>query len=95
MQLVVKTSDNGSNDASSLIHSLVLNSAPVLNEAVSVVVSKVFPKVTQGNRARLYTVNLPDDLSDETVQQVLTGLSKNQRLEYAERSAPKQPLGGE
>jgi hypothetical protein len=92
MQVVVKTSDTSTKDASPLIRNLVLNAVPALNEAVGVFVSKVFPTATTGNRSRMYTIKLPDDIAAPVVGKLVDELAKNEKLEYAQLSSPKKPL---
>jgi hypothetical protein len=95
MQIVVKTSEAGADDAGPLIRRLVLDAAPKLGkEKKTFNVSKVFPKVTSGNRARIYTVSLPDDVSEQDVGHIVDVLGKQNELEYAQLASPKQPLGG-
>jgi hypothetical protein len=92
MQIVVKTAAKADDDASPLIRRLVLDAAPLLSKAKHEVdVSKVFPAVTSGNRARMYTVSLPDDVSDQDLGQIVDHLKKHNELEYAQLAAPKHP----
>jgi hypothetical protein len=56
-------------------------------------VRRVFPGQVRGNRARLFTVNLPDDLSEKEVGRVIAVLREQAALEYAEITAAKKPLG--
>jgi hypothetical protein len=93
MQIVVKTSEPAAEDACPLIRRWVLNAAPKLDKNEQAIdVSKVFPTVTSGNRARMYTINLPDDVSDQDLGHIVDVLKKQSELEYAQVAAPKQPL---
>jgi hypothetical protein len=55
-------------------------------------VTKVFPNQDQGNRARLFAVHLPDDLSDQDITKVLEYLRAQEKLEYAEAPSPREPM---
>jgi hypothetical protein len=94
MQIVVKTSDTGAEDPRPLIRRWVLNAAPKLDKnEKDIDVSKVFPAVTSGNRARMYTINLPEHVSDQEVGHIVETLKNQSELEYAQLAAPKHPLG--
>ena len=90
MQIVVKAAKDLDKDP---IEIITRNVAETLGERdEKAVVSKVFPDQTSGNRARLYTVHLPDDLPAKDVSRVVERLSSQEALEYAEVPAAKRPL---
>ena len=64
----------------------------VLGTAARVTVSRVFPDVTRGNRARLLLVRLPDELAAPDVTSVLEHLRSAEGVEYAEVPSPKKPM---
>ena len=90
MQIVVKAAKKVDNDPMEII---TRNVAETLGDREGrAVVSKVFPQQTTGNRARLYTVHLPDDLPTKDVNRVVERLSSQEALEYAEIPAAKRPM---
>lgn len=89
MQIVVKAAKNQDRDAFDVISRSVAES---LGHREQAVVSKVFPEQTSGHRARLYTVELPDDLPAQDLNRVVEQLSGQEAFEYAEIPAAKRPL---
>ena len=59
--------------------------------ARAVRVRKIFPKHTRGNRARLYTVDLPRGVGRQQVGELLASLNDLESLEYAEIPSVKRP----
>lgn len=91
MQIVVKTAvTNQDKDPIDVITRSVAETLG--NRDKEAVVSKVFPNQTSGHRARLYTVELPDDLPAKDLNQIVERLSRQEALEYAELPAAKRPL---
>jgi hypothetical protein len=91
MQIVVKAAKDSDQDPLEII---TRNVAETLgDQEEKAVVSKVFPDQTSGNRARLYTVHLPDYLPAKDVSRVVERLSSQEALEYAEVPAPRRPMG--
>lgn len=90
MQIIVKAAKSSDKDPMELISRSVAESLG--DREKTAVVSKVFPDQTSGHRARLYTVNLPDGLTDRDIKSVVERLSRQDALEYAEIPAPKRPL---
>ena len=60
--------------------------------AGEVQIEPVFPGLTQGNRARLFTVKLPRSLPKDAVNRLLSDLRADSAIEYAELPAAKQPM---
>lgn len=89
MQIVVKAAEDSVEDPMEVITRDVAETLGDRNERA--LVSKVFPGLTHGNRARLYVVHLPDDLSAKEVRRVVKRLSNQEALEYAEVPAPRRP----
>lgn len=90
MQIVVKAVKNQDKDPVDVITRSVAETLG--NRDRQAVVSKVFPDQTSGHRARLYTVELPDDLPARDLNQIVERLSRQEALEYAELPAAKRPL---
>lgn len=90
MQIVVKAAKDLKRDPVEII---ARNVAETLGGGHDkAVVSKVFPGQTTGNRARLYTVHLPDSLTEKDVNRVVERLSSQDALEFAEIPASRRPL---
>jgi hypothetical protein len=91
MQIVVKAAvKNQDKDPVDVITRSVAETLG--NRDKQAVVSKVFPNQTSGHRARLYTVELPDDLPVKDLNRIVERLSRQEALEYAELPADKRPL---
>jgi hypothetical protein len=60
--------------------------------ASEVQIEPVFPGLTQGNRARMFTVKLPQTLPRDAVNRLLSDLRADAAIEYAELPAVKHPL---
>ncbi|MFL6200271.1 MAG: hypothetical protein ACJ76J_13910 [Thermoanaerobaculia bacterium] len=90
MQIVVKAAKNQDKDPLDVITSSVAETLGSRDKQA--VVSKVFPAQTTGHRARLYTVELPDDLPAKDLNRVVERLSRQEAFEYAELPAAKRPL---
>jgi hypothetical protein len=50
----------------------------------SVVVERLFPDADTGNRARMYSVELPDSFSNAQMRNVLDALQHTAAIEYVE-----------
>lgn len=90
MQIVVKAAKNQDKDPLDVIARSVAETLGGWNRQA--VISKVFPEQASGHRARLYTVELPDDLPANDVNRVVRRLADQEALEYAEVPAAKRPL---
>lgn len=90
MQIVVKAAKNQDKDPLAVITRSVAETLGHGDEQA--VVSKVFPGQSSGHRARLYTVELPDDLPVQDLNRVVERLSGQEAFEYAEVPAAKRPL---
>lgn len=55
--------------------------------------TKVFPEVTHGNRARLFTLDVEDATPRDRVRALLEALRSDPSVEYAEKPSPKRPVG--
>jgi hypothetical protein len=55
-------------------------------------VEKLFPAHQQGNRARLFSVELPPDLTPREVQAVVDAVGADEGVEYASVPAAKRPI---
>ncbi|MGH8503177.1 MAG: hypothetical protein ACREVE_12035 [Gammaproteobacteria bacterium] len=91
MQIICKVKEGRVAEAEKLVTDSI---SQVLSASVvgQVTVKQVFPGVTTGQRARLFTVNLPDQLSDHKLRVVMESLRSEDALEYAELPAEKQPM---
>ena len=91
MKIVIKAAEDVDTDP---IEIIARNVAEILGDRdEKAVISKVFPDVTRGNRARLYTVHLPDNLPAKDVSRIVERLSGQEAIEYAEVPAAKRPMG--
>lgn len=90
MQIVVKAAKKQEVDALDVIARSVAES--LCHRYKRAVVSKAFPEQTSGHRARLYTVELPNDLPAQDLNRVVERLSGQEAFEYAEIPAAKRPL---
>lgn len=91
MQVIFKAREGRAKDAAKAVAKKL---GAILSEraAEGVKVRQVFPGLTSGQRARLFTVDLPDDLSEQEVRAAVEGLRDDEALEYAELPAPKSPM---
>jgi hypothetical protein len=90
MQIVVKAAKDQDQDPLDVITRSVAETLGHTDKQA--VVSKVFPEQTLGNRARLYTVELPDNLPPQDLNRIVERLSSQDAFEYAEVPAAKRPL---
>jgi hypothetical protein len=60
--------------------------------AGSAAVSKIFPDQITGNRARLYSVRLPESLPAPDADRILAAIRALPHVEYVESPQPKRPL---
>jgi hypothetical protein len=65
-----------------------------LGTAARVSVSRLFPHVKSGNRARMLLVRLPDDVTSGQVTSVLERLRAAEGVEYAQLPSPRKPMTG-
>lgn len=93
MQIVFKAREGRAKQAEKLVSKTLRKALPgvPLN---SVTVRPIFPGVATGQRSRLFTIDLPDQLSEQKMTQLVESLRKEDALEYAEIPAAKRPLKG-
>ena len=58
----------------------------------AVAVEPVFPEVTKGRRAGLFTVKIPTQVPAAEVERLMSGLREDAAIEYAEPAAEKRPM---
>jgi hypothetical protein len=83
MQIIVKVTPERMADAAEIVTRSVAETLPD-RPREEVIVAPVFPGLTTGQRARLFSVNLPSDLSRQEVDRVVEALGQDSALEYAE-----------
>jgi hypothetical protein len=93
MQIVVKATPESAKQAKAILAARVAAGMSP-EHAPDVTVDPVFPGVTQGNRARMFTVTLPDDVPKRVLSLLLKQLQRDKAFEYAAIAAEKRPLGG-
>lgn len=91
MQIICKVREGCVGEAEKLVTDSIRQVLPA-SVVSQVTVKQVFPGVTTGQRARLFTVNLPDPLPDQDLRGVMESLRSGDALEYAELPAEKQAL---
>ena len=89
MEIVLKVGPEHLERAHELLTAHVAQTLP----AAAAKIEQVFPGLTQGNRARMFTVKLPGSLSPAAVNQLLSNLRSDAAIEYADLPAPKQAMG--
>ena len=57
-----------------------------------VAVEPVFPEVTKGRRAGLFTLKVPAAVTAAEVARLMSGLREDAEIEYAEPAAEKRPI---
>ncbi len=94
MQIIYKVRENRVEEAEEIA---VKNLEQVLTESAAkeVSVRQVFPGLTSGQRARLFSINLPLQLSDDKLSELVTLLREEEGVEYAEIPAAKQPMNSD
>jgi hypothetical protein len=91
MPIVVKVTSARLKDAARIVSDLVSAAVgPRSHSAFSV--SKIFPDQSTGHRARMFSVDLPNGLSNEELARVVERLRQDDSLEYAEIPAAKKPM---
>jgi hypothetical protein len=93
MQIVFKTREGRAKQVEKLVSKTLRKALPGV-PLKSFTVRPIFPGVATGQRSRLFTVDLPDQLSEQKITQLVESLRKEDALEYAEVPAPKRPLKG-
>jgi hypothetical protein len=58
-------------------------------------IDPVFPGLTQGNRAGLFTIKLPGRVSQQALDRLLRQLRADAAIEYAELPARKQTMSAQ
>ncbi len=90
MQIICKSTHNRFDEAEKEISETVSKVLPAA-AARKVTIKRVFPEVTSGQRARLFTIDLPN-VSESQVKAVVDTLQSGEGIEYAQIPASKQPL---
>jgi hypothetical protein len=93
MQIVFKAREGRAKQAEKLVSKTLRKALPEM-ALKGVTVRPIFPAVATGQRSRLFTVDLPDQLSEQKIAQLVESLRKEDALEYAEVPAAKRPLKG-
>jgi hypothetical protein len=90
MQIVYKIKEGRIEEAKKIVAGSV---AAVLEEhAREASVEQVFPGLTTGRRARLFTIDLPDHIPAPKLRELIEALRGEDAVEYAELPAEKKPL---
>jgi hypothetical protein len=91
MHIIYKVKENRVKEAEEIA---LKNIEQVLPESAAqeVSVEQVFPGLTKGQRARLFSINLPVQLSDDELSQLVERLREEDGIEYAELPAPRLPM---
>lgn len=91
MQIICKVKEDKIEEAEKIASRNIENVLDeVSNEEVSV--RQVFPGLTRGQRARLFTINLPDHVPYDKVTELIEKLREEDAIEYAELPSPKRPM---
>jgi hypothetical protein len=90
MQIIYKVKEGKVGEAKKIARKRIDEVLPEPSEEVSV--RQVFPGLTTGQRARLFTIDLPSQLPDDNVTELIELLRKEDGIEYAERPATKRPM---
>jgi hypothetical protein len=93
MQIVFKARQGRAKQVEKLVSKTFKKALPEV-PLKSVTVRQIFPGVTTGQRSRLFTVDVPDQLSEQKITHLVESLRKEDALEYAEIPAAKRPLKG-
>lgn len=91
MQIIYKVKENRVKEAEEIA---LKNIQEVLPESAAqeVSIEQVFPGLTKGQRARLFCINLPVQLSDDKLSQLVKRLRAEDAIEYAEFPARRVPM---
>lgn len=91
MQITVKARRDGRVDIVALVRRYVEMVVPrdVLDK---IMVKRLFPEATTGNRAWMYTITMPDQLQDDAIMRLLNTLQSEQAIEYAEVPVRRDPM---
>jgi hypothetical protein len=89
MQIVYKVKEGRIKDAKKVVTDSV---ASVLAErAPEASVEQVFPGLTTGRRARLFTIDLPDSVPEPKLRELIEALRGEDAVEEAHLPAEKKP----
>lgn len=91
MQIIFKAKEEQLDEAAEIVAQSVSELLPA-GAMAGVTIRRVFPGLAGGQRARLFSLNLPDDLPEQKVAEVVDALSQEEALEYATIPAPKKAL---
>jgi hypothetical protein len=93
VEIVVKATNEG---AQAIEEAVARRVGEALGEPArtATTVSRLFPGVTRGHRARMLVVRVPDRLSPDEVARLLERLRADDAVEYAELPAEKRPMTG-
>jgi hypothetical protein len=91
MQIVFKARAGRAKQAEKLVGETLKKTLP--GESLeNITIRPIFPGVATGQRARLFAVDLPDQLSQQNITKLMESLRNEEALEYAEIPAAKRPL---
>lgn len=91
MEIVLKLAPSHLARARELLTEHVAKALPASDAKIE----PVFPGLTQGNRARMFTVKLPGRVPREALNHLLRELRGDAGIEYAELPAEKQPMSAQ
>jgi len=91
MQIIYKVKENRVKEAEEIALKNIEQVLPAA-AAQEVSVEQVFPGLTKGQRARLFSINLPVQLSDDELSQLVKRLREEDGIEYAEFPAARKPM---
>jgi hypothetical protein len=91
VQIIGKAKDASFEALQQTITSRLRESLPE-SIVASVVVKPVFPGLTSGRRAGMFTVDLPDSVSAKVVDSIIDSLRRDAAVEYAQLPAEKRPM---
>ena len=90
MQIAVKAVEGRTKDASEVIRRAIRRTLP----DAPVSVRQLFPDASTGNRARLFVVEVSDQLPPTDVAQVVAALNDEAAIEYASIPSPRSATKG-
>ena len=91
MAIVVKLDSDHVDGAEQRIRDRVSGALPARARG-GVHVERLFPGQREGNRARMFSVDLPADLTEREVRAVIDAVEADEGVEYASVPAAKHPI---
>lgn len=89
MQIVLKSSPDHERDLPGVVSS---HFARLVAGHGAIEVSRVFPPGTQGNRGRMFTATVADQVEPAALRTLLEALRADAAVEYAEVAEAKKPM---